>query len=132
MLLGLWSNQRRASREVKALAQGHLDAIEQVGDLRHRKTQVARLAVEADTRLTRSANFGLTLPTGSGASSGAGRSRMPRVIWVSAELSKVGQSGAGAHRSGRHELRGRHDLAGWHGAAKEVTLSQTAAQPQQH
>jgi Cu(I)-responsive transcriptional regulator len=28
-LLGLWSNHRRASREVKALAQGHLDALEQ-------------------------------------------------------------------------------------------------------
>jgi Cu(I)-responsive transcriptional regulator len=28
-LLGLWSNQRRASRQVKALAQGHLEALEQ-------------------------------------------------------------------------------------------------------
>jgi len=28
-LLGLWSNDRRASREVKALAQGHLDALEE-------------------------------------------------------------------------------------------------------
>lgn len=28
-LLGLWSNHRRASREVKALAQAHLDALEQ-------------------------------------------------------------------------------------------------------
>lgn len=27
-LLGLWSNRRRASREVKAIAQGHLDALE--------------------------------------------------------------------------------------------------------
>ena len=28
-LLGLWSNDRRASREVKALAQAHLDALEE-------------------------------------------------------------------------------------------------------
>ena len=28
-LLGLWSDRQRASREVKALAQGHLDALEQ-------------------------------------------------------------------------------------------------------
>lgn len=28
-LLGLWSNRRRASRQVKALAQGHLDALEE-------------------------------------------------------------------------------------------------------
>ncbi|GAB4560671.1 MAG: Cu(I)-responsive transcriptional regulator [Rhizobacter sp.] len=28
-LLGLWSNDRRTSREVKALAQGHLDALEE-------------------------------------------------------------------------------------------------------
>ncbi len=28
-LLGLWSNRRRASREVKAIAQGHLDALEE-------------------------------------------------------------------------------------------------------
>ena len=28
-LLGLWSDDRRASREVKALAQGHLDALEE-------------------------------------------------------------------------------------------------------
>jgi len=28
-LLGLWSDRHRASREVKALAQGHLDALEQ-------------------------------------------------------------------------------------------------------
>lgn len=28
-LLGLWSNQGRAAREVKALAQGHLDALEE-------------------------------------------------------------------------------------------------------
>ena len=28
-LLGLWSNRRRTSRDVKALAQGHLDALEE-------------------------------------------------------------------------------------------------------
>lgn len=28
-LLGLWSNRRRASRQVKALAQGHLDALDE-------------------------------------------------------------------------------------------------------
>lgn len=43
-LLGLWSNRSRASREVKALAQSHLDALnEKMRELAQMKTALERL-----------------------------------------------------------------------------------------